>query len=295
MGIDRLRVMRAGIWVVTAPLPKQMRKRKRRAWRNRLDNRRLLAADYVVLSRAKSGRTWLRVLLSRLYQQRYDLPESELLEHDNYHRRVAAAPIVAMTHGHGLPVLLEDPAHRDRLAGKPLVLLLRDPRDVAVSEYFQSTKRAAKYKRSLYETEGYDSIFEFVMNSPAGLGAICAQLNDWHQAFAGWPRVHRLHYEALRADPHGELGRLCTFLGEDFSAGAIEDAISFASFESLKLKEREDFFHNQRLRAKDVDDPDSYKVRRGKVGGYRDYFSAEQLAAIDAELAQRLDPGLGYV
>jgi hypothetical protein len=293
-GIDRLRVMRAGIWVITAPLPKQMRKRQRRAWRNRLDNRRLLAADYVVLSRAKSGRTWLRVLLSRLYQQRYDLPESELLEYDNYRRRVAAAPIVAMTHGHGLPVLLEDPMQRDRLARKPLVLLLRDPRDVAVSEYFQSTKRAAKYKRSLYETEGYDSIFEFVMNSPAGLVAICDQLNDWHKAFADWPRAHRLHYEALRADPHGELGRLCAFLGEDFSAGAIEDAVAFASFESLKRKEREDFFQNQRLRAKDVDDPDSYKVRRGKVGGYRDYFTPEQIAVIDAELARRLDPGLGY-
>lgn len=294
MAIDRLRVMRAGIWAMTAPLPRAMRKRQRRAWRDRLDNRRLLAADYVVLSRAKSGRTWLRVLLSRLYQQRYGLPESDLLEYDNYRRRVAQAPVVAMTHGHGLPQLLAGPAGRERLAAKPLVLLIRDPRDVAVSEYFQSTKRAAKYKRSLYETDGYESIFEFVMNSPAGLGPICEQLNSWHRTFAGWPRVHELRYEALRADPHGGLAGLCAFLGEDVSAAAIDDAVAFASFESLKRKEREDFFGNQRLRARNVDDPDSYKVRRGKVGGYRDYFTAEQVTAIDAELIRRLDPGIGY-
>ncbi len=40
--------------------------------------------------------------------------------------------------------------------------------------------------------------------------------------------------------------------------------------------------------------PDSFKVRRAKVGGYRDYFTDEQLARIDAMVDQELLPVIGY-
>ena len=38
--------------------------------RARREAKRALHCDVMVLSRAKSGRTWLRVMLSRLYQRR---------------------------------------------------------------------------------------------------------------------------------------------------------------------------------------------------------------------------------
>ena len=47
------------------------------------------------------------------------------------------------------------------------------------------------------------------------------------------------------------------------------------------------------LRAGDVRDPESFKVRRGKIGGYEDYLSAEDRQyATDA--LTRLDPRFGY-
>ena len=49
-----------------------------------------------------------------------------------------------------------------------------------------------------------------------------------------------------------------------------------------------------RMVPRDKDNPDSYKVRKGKVGGYRDYFTDEEVAAIDARLAETLDPLFGY-
>jgi len=45
---------------------------------------------------------------------------------------------------------------------------------------------------------------------------------------------------------------------------------------------------------RDKDNPNSYKVRRAKVGGYRDYFSDEEVSAIDQQLADKLDPLFGY-
>ena len=49
-----------------------------------------------------------------------------------------------------------------------------------------------------------------------------------------------------------------------------------------------------RLRPGDRANPQSYKVRRAKVGGWRDYFDEEEAAAIDGLLAGRSKPPFGY-
>jgi hypothetical protein len=292
--LDRQNILRAGIWALTAPLPKRSRVQVRHRLRANLDNRQTLAADWVVLSRAKSGRTWLRAMLSRLYQQRHGLNPHQLLEYDNFHRQVSVIPIVAMTHGHYLDDLARHPRLGPRLRAKPVVFLIRDPRDVAVSEFFQSTRRASAHKRELYQVEDARSMFDFLMTAPLGMPAICDYLNHWHRELGGWSNVHRVYYEQLRADPEAEMGRLCAFLQQDFSSAEIAEAVAFADFAALKRKERDNYFNNSRLQAGDVEDPDSYKVRRGKVGGYRDYFEPDQIARIDRFLAERLAPELGY-
>lgn len=290
--IDRLRLYRAGIWALTAPLPRAHRIKARHRLRAGLDNRRVLAADVLVLSRAKSGRTWLRAMLSRLYQKRHGLSGNQLLEYDNFKRQHPAIPVYAMTHGHYLDHLAHHPRHGERLCAMPVIFLLRDPRDVAVSEYFQSTRRASAYKRELYAVDQAGSMFEFVMQSPLGLPAICDYLNHWYQELENWQRVYRLYYESLRADPEAEMARVLAFLGEEFSSEEIAEAVEFASFEALKRKERDNYFKNSRLKASNVEDPDSYKVRRGKVGGYRDYFDDSEVERIDRFIGERLIPEL---
>ena len=43
-----------------------------------------------------------------------------------------------------------------------------------------------------------------------------------------------------------------------------------------------------------ADDPSSFKVRRAKVGGWRDYVTEEQAAALDALVRDSLNPVYGY-
>jgi len=45
---------------------------------------------------------------------------------------------------------------------------------------------------------------------------------------------------------------------------------------------------------KDRNDPNTYKVRRAKVGGFRDYFDDAQIAQIEALVNDTLSPGFGY-
>ena len=50
-----------------------------------------------------------------------------------------------------------------------------------------------------------------------------------------------------------------------------------------------------RLRPADAGDTESFKTRKGKVGGYRDYFSAEEIAKVDEVIRQGLSPAFGYL
>ena len=294
MTLGQERLLRAGINGLTALLPREQRTGARRWLRGRLEVGQFRAADYAALSRAKSGRTWLRAMLSRLYQLRYGLPENELLEFDNFHRRDRRVPKVCFTHGHALGEALDAPDPDPRLLGQRVVFLTRHPGDVAVSEYFQSTRRAAQHKRELYGVDADMPMFDFVMRGSLGLPVIVDYLNAWERRLAAMPNARVVRYEDMRAEPVATLGSIVAFLGESFSEEEIARAVEDASFEKLKQKERENFYQNNRLAPRDADDPDSYKVRRAKVGGYRDYFDDDQVAEMEAYIERHLSQSYGY-
>ena len=62
----------------------------------------------------------------------------------------------------------------------------------------------------------------------------------------------------------------------------------------MKQRESEASSSSDRLRAGDVSNPDSFKTRRAKVGGYQDYFDDAEVAAIAEFIDKTLDPRFGY-
>jgi len=77
----------------------------------------------------------------------------------------------------------------------------------------------------------------------------------------------------------------------------VQDAVDYAAFERMRARESqgtETVGAGGRLTAADRDNPDSFKTRRAKVGGWRDDLEAEQVEAVDAFLAAELDPMYGY-
>lgn len=280
--------------MATESLRLRLLRRSRAAWVAYREIRRATACDYIVVARAKSGRTWLRAMLSRLYQRRFGLAEHQLLEFDNFHRQDARAATVLFTHGHELRRRLQDPRWRRRLASTRIVFLVRHPIDVAVSEYFQSTRRATGLKRELLGVDRDDSMLDFVLESNVGLPATIDYLNEWVPVLEQLQGAKVVRYEDMRARPLETLEELVRFLGAPFSREEIREAVEFGSFENLKKLEKEDFFRNKRLQARDPDDPESFKVRRGKVGGYVDYFSDEERQRLEAMVRDRLSPFYGY-
>jgi hypothetical protein len=281
-------------------LPAARRRAIDRWLRGREEARKLRLADVVLMSWAKSGRTWLRLMLSRFYQVRFDLPPRSFLEFDNLKRRRPEIPSVFFTHGNYLRDYTGDWETKRDFYDKRIVFLARDPRDVAVSQYFQWRYRMRPWKKVLndYPLHGEDvGVYEFVMQRDAGLPRIVEFLNLWAREMPRVRAVHLVRYEDLRARTEPVLGEILEFLGTPGKPEEISEAVRYAAVDNMRRIEQERTFwrSGRRLVAGDRDNPDSYKVRRAKVGGWRDYFDDEQVAAIDAFVREHLAPVYGYV
>lgn len=280
-------------------VPEETGHRLERWRRGREDYWKYSRCDCVFASYGKSGRTWVRVMISRYFQQAYKLPEGIIMGFDNFHKLASAIPKIFFTHDNYLRPYLGHPDTLEDFYDCKTVLLVRKPQDVAVSQFFQWKYRMRPYKKTLnrYPEDGADvSIYDFVMKEQQGMSRIINALNKWTEEL---PRIKQLliiRYEDLRGHPERELARLMEFLGESADSAIVAEAVEFASVENLRKMEAQNHFwrSGSRIQPRDASNPDSYKVRKAKVGGYRDYFDDQQIAAIDAMVDRDLLPGFGY-
>jgi hypothetical protein len=296
---DKARIaLRHIIMVLVFWLPPQRRKKIERWLRGREEFKKLQRSDWVLMSWGKSGRTWLRVMLSRAYTLKANLPASELLDFDNLKAVHPELPAVFFTHNNYLRDYTGNAQSKSHFKGKRIVLLVRDPRDVAVSQFFQWQFRMRPNKKFIndYPPHGADiTTWDFVLDKEAGVPRIIDYFNGWAQAIPELQDVLVVRYEDMRSDPAEVLRRIFAFTGTDISEQQVAEAVEFAAYENMKKMEQDSFFKGSgaRVKAADKDNPQSFKVRKAKVGGFRDYFTDEQCNELDA-MMQSLDPIFGY-
>jgi hypothetical protein len=238
-------------------------------------------------------------MMSRFYQQKYGIPSKYMLGFDNYHRMNPAIPSVFFTHGNYLRNYTGRWDDKQDFYGKKIVMLVRDPRDVALSQFFQWKYRMKRRKKALnwYPPHNADiSVFDFVMNEDAGLPCIIRFFNIWARELPKVTGSVVIRYEDMRREPAEALQQIFAFLGTPGTEAEIQDAVDFAAYENMKKLEEKNAFKSSgsRLVPGKKGDPNTYKVRRAKVGGYRDYFDDEQLAQIDAMVEETMLPDFGY-
>src|SRR5438067_598424 len=249
----------------------------------------------IILSVPKSGRTWIRTFLYAYFCKRYG--REFTLEPEQYGE--SGIPRLIFSHD-----LFE---HRtkgdlwDRIRGKYLVpkkelrrakivLLVRDPRDCFVSLYVQMTRRdpgaPAEFKRK--------TVSDLLRDKKFGIRAIVRTMNAWLNEFSGRDDFTIIRYESLREAPAGNFRTLLALLGETTPDMSIfQEALDFSRFDNMQKLEAAGAFDSKILRPGDVRDPESFKVRRGKIGGYREYLSTED-QKYAAEALSKLDSGFGY-
>jgi hypothetical protein len=213
-----------------------------------------------IVSFPKSGRTWLRVMLD-------DIGVKALYHHDGSDHLSR----------NRLTDLNPD---KSKYAGADVLLLVRDPRDIVVSGYFQVLHRL---------NLPVGSMSDFLRDERHGIRKICHFNIQW---FAAGPRMMRfaiLSYEQMYKAPAAALVAVASFAGLDLPEGNAELVASNREFSRMQAAEANGEFaprYGNILLPGNRNDKDSFKIRRGVVGGYIDYLSDADLSYCDQILAK---------
>jgi hypothetical protein len=248
-----------------------------------------------VVSIPKSGRTWVRTFLCAYFCRRFGrsfslAPEEDgdpripriIYSHDRFEQRTKADRWDQLRGKYFIPAT-------ERRRAK-IILLARDPRDTFVSHYVQLTRRTRETPDQLKQQE----IGEVLRDRRHGIKSMIEIMNRWLKEWSDRPNFLLLRYEELQRAPEATFRELLKFLGEENpDADAFAHALEFSRFGNMKTMEMAGAFTSKILQPTDVADPESFKVRRGKVGGFTDYLTGDDLVYA-GEAIRKLHPRFGY-
>ncbi|MGI8432553.1 MAG: sulfotransferase domain-containing protein [Chthoniobacterales bacterium] len=255
--------------------------------------RQLSGGDALVVSIPKSGRTWVRTFLCAYFCEKAREPFTLhpevfpgvphlIYTHDLFEQRTKADRWDKVRGKYLIP-------YRERRR-RPVILLARDPRDAFVSLYVQLTRRTKETPNEL-KTKPASAL----LRDPAfGIASMVEVMNSWLAEWSGRRHFLLVRYETLRENPRASFQPVLHLLGEtEIVERALTHALEFSAFGNMKKLESAGAFTSKILRAGDTGDPESFKVRRGKIGGFPDYLSPADQEYAAAALTQ-LDPRFGY-
>lgn len=151
-------------------------------------------------------------------------------------------------------------------SGDRVVYLARDPRDLMVSLFFQITGRFQDF----FNYSG--DISAFIRDDYFGAHNLKKFQDLWDRICLerGYLKVT---YEECRLDMKELLARIGDYYGFAFQEQGLRNAVELSAFDKMKELEASERFPQPWLRPRN----DSLKVRRGLVGGYRDYLDEKDI------------------
>ena len=127
-----------------------------------------------------------------------------------------------------------------------------------------------------------------------GIGLIIHTMNEWLTEFAWRSDCVLVRYEDLHAAADEQFRRVLAAVGEtDPQTHHFESALGFSRFGNMRKMEASLEYDRQLLQPADVNDPESYKIRRGKIGGYVDYLDPSDVEYAN-QVMSALDRRFGY-
>lgn len=226
-------------------------------------------ADVFVASYPRSGSTWLRFLL-------FEILTRDSAGFDNVNRVIAdvgrhrQSPALLPNGGR---LVKTHEAYRD--VYQKAIYLVRDPRDVVISEY--------EYEKAQDRiSEDFDS---FVMLSLTGRSN---GFGPWQEHVISWlesplarsGRLLVIKFEELRQQTEDVVADVLSFLGVEGDRQAIRDAIANNSVQRMRAKEDRSPQLGGASAQKASGDQDRF-IRSGSVGGWRARLTEAQTRLIE--------------
>ncbi|MGA2425210.1 MAG: sulfotransferase domain-containing protein [Terriglobales bacterium] len=241
----------------------------------------ILPDDIFLVSFPKSGNTWTRFLLANLRFP--DQPATWA----NINRLIPDPTVTTKRDFDRMPRPRIIKSHECFDPRYPrVVYIVRDPRDVVVSQYH--------YHRKIRKIEDDSPMEKFVTRFLAGEtcphGSWGQNVSTWLTTSEGNPRFLLLRYEDLVADTARELAKVVAFL--DLSAGPerIAQAVERSSADRMRQLEKRQPDKNELMKGSRKD---LSFVRAAGSGGWRSDLPAPMVAQIEAAWGSLMQH-LGY-
>lgn len=274
-------------------------------------NRRIWLASY-----PKSGNTWMRLLLANVgrddpigVNDLFHTAHSDIVAAGRYWLDdVAMVPSAMLTadeadrlrsivysfreggagqqlryvKSHDAYIRLPDgaPLMGGSAAASGAVLVVRDPRDVAIS---WANHHSLSLDEAIVQMRRSDTVL--ASPGPRMQRQMRQRVLSWSSFAESWldqndVPVHLVRYEDLHADTATTLAGVLAFAGQAATAAEIDRAVAFSRFDRVQADEvRNGFQEAPPMRGTSVINAGRF-FRRGIAGGWRDELSPEQSAQI---------------
>jgi sulfotransferase family protein len=227
--------------------------------------------DTFLLSYPKSGNTWSRFLVANL------LRPGQEVDFSNINGIIPDTEGTTKRYLNALPRprVLKSHQYFDPRYPK-VVFIVRDPRDVVLSEYYWDIKR-----RAVNDDCSIENFVQRFVHGPVN-----HPFGTWGDNVASWfytrrhnPSFLLVKYESLQADPRHEVTRIARFLNLPAGADRIDFAIRQSSADRMRELERK----QGHLWASTKDTrKDKPFVRAAKSGGWRAELPEACIAQLEA-------------
>ncbi len=245
--------------------------------------------DGFIAGYPKTGNTWFQMIMRKAFIEHFDQPGellTKIITGDLTRQAIrnipAGVPRIFITHH--MPFYNEETAEEMRIEtglmrGKKVILLIRDARDALVSLYMHNVHRV---EVPLY----HGTVNEMARNDRYGIDKFVKYYRDFYRDRDMFDGLLLVRYEDMKQDVRAELRRSLEFVGlEDVSDETVEAAVQFGSFDNMKKMEKENALKMTALAPSSHSGENSFKVRKGEVGGFKKHFDRQTIDYIDEKVA----------
>lgn len=187
--------------------------------------------DTFLVSYPKSGNTWVRFLLANL------IHPNETVTFANINHLLPAPGVITRRFLKTVPrprILKSHEPFDARF--KKVIYLVRDPRDVAVSEFFFDRK-----KRYIDPATTLDQfIAPFLAGHTSSYGSWWEHVASWIGARHSNPAFLLMRYEDLLSNPIPETAKIAEFLGIQADEARFKAAVERSSADKMRKLEKQD-------------------------------------------------------
>lgn len=243
--------------------------------------------DIYVVSYPKCGRTWLRHIFEE-YLKLSDagcrqFPDKTLLT-------LPTKKILKFEHDQGtwvpFPPRIDQLTFNSRkYANRKVIFMVRDPRDVVVSSWYH-----LKYRENIYT----DTISDFIHDDLIGIRKIVAFMNMWLESGYHLDDFLLITYEQLHQNPYIVFREILEFCEVPVISACLEQSVVESSFEKMKQGEIRQKKQEPWLRPGTKNSESSMKIRKGKIGSYKEELSSEDIIFLDEIINKTLTSQLPY-